>query len=318
MISCAKIEVALANSNLQEIKWRTGRRVALWSIAASSVLAAANVIVGLAGGSTSVVAAGFELVGDVVASTLVYVGMLIASRPPDDNHPYGHGRFEMLAGLVVGLILAAGGIGIGYRSLQNVGSMHVPPKAYAAWALVASIVIRSIASAAKFRVGRRLRSGALVADAWNDLVDILSAVAALVALGLTLYDPARFLAADHYGGFAVGLFVVFAGIRVLRDTSMDLLDTMPEKSFTERIREVALEVPGVLGVEKCYARKTGLHYHVDLHLEVDPNMTVWDSHGIAHKTQLLLKERLDWIADVLVHVEPHPGRAKQLGKSKQE
>jgi len=300
----------LANSN-QEAKWQTGRRVALWSIAASAMLAGVNVIVGLTGGSTSVVAAGLELAGDVVASTLVYVGMLIASRPADANHPYGHGRFEMLAGLVVGLILAAGGAGISYRSLQNVGAAHSPPQAYTAWALVASIIVRSAASTVKFRIGKRLKSGALVADAWNDAVDILSALAALVALGLTLYDPRRFLAADHFGGFAVGLFVIFAGLRVLRDTSLDLLDTMPEEALTSRIRTVAMEVPGVLGVEKCYARKTGLHYHVDLHLEVDPNMTVWESHELGHQVQVHLKENLDWVADVLVHIEPFPTLEKR-------
>lgn len=302
--------IVLAQSN-QEAKWKTGRRVALWSIAASAFLAAANVIIGLAGGSTSVVAAGLELLGDVVASTLVYVGMRIASRPADANHPYGHGRFEMLAGLVVGLILAGGGAGICYRSLQNVGEVHRPPEAYTAWALMASIIVRGIASTMKFRIGRQLKSGALIADAWNDTVDIISAVAALVALGMTLYDPSRFLAADHYGGFAVGLFVIFAGLRVLRDTSLDLLDTMPEEAFTSRIRAVAMEVPGVLGVEKCYARKTGLHYHVDLHLEVDPNMTVWRSHELGHEAQLHLKEKLDWVADVLVHIEPAPGITKR-------
>jgi cation diffusion facilitator family transporter len=217
----------------------------------------------------------------------------------------------MLAGLIVGLILAAGGVGISYRSLQNAGTAHLPPQAYTAWALLASVVIRGIASTWKFRIGKRLGSGALVADAWNDAVDILSALAALVALALTLYDPARFLAADHYGGFAVGLFVIFAGARVLRDTSLDLLDTMPEEAFTARIRAVASEVPGVLGVEKCYARKTGLHYHVDLHLEVDPNMTVWESHELGHQAQLHLKQKLDWVADVLVHIEPSPTLEKK-------
>jgi cation diffusion facilitator family transporter len=162
-------------------------------------------------------------------------------------------------------------------------------------------------STVKFKVGRRIRSASLVADGWNDTVDILSSAAALVALGLTVHNPSQFLAADHYGGFTVGLVVVITGLRVMRDTTLDLVDTMPEGTSLEEIRKLALEVAGVLGVEKCFARKTGLQHHVDLHLEVDPNLTVWEAHDIATQTRFHLRERLDWIADVLVHVEPAPG-----------
>ena len=112
------------------------------SVAASALLAAGNVIVGLRAGSTSVVAAGLEFAGDVVASAFVLLGMLVASKPADSDHPYGHGRLEMLAGLVVGIILGAGGAGICYRSLQNVSEVHVAPATYAAWPLVGAIIIR--------------------------------------------------------------------------------------------------------------------------------------------------------------------------------
>jgi cation diffusion facilitator family transporter len=160
-------------------------------------------------------------------------------------------------------------------------------------------------STLKFRVGRRIQSSSLVADAWNDTVDILSAAAALVALALTIYNPSKFLAADHYGGFTVGIVVIVTGVRVLRDTSLDLTDTMPDRDAMERIREVAWSVPGVLGVEKCFARKTGLQYHVDLHLEFDPRMTVQQSHDIATTVRFEIRKEIDWVADVLVHVEPH-------------
>lgn len=266
--------------------------------------------VGLLAGSTSVLAAGLEFVGDVLASTFVLIGMVIAAKPPDSDHPYGHGRFETLAGLVVGIILSAGGVGICWRSLQKIGEVHDPPSAYAVWPLLGAILVRGVMSSLKFKVGRAIQSSSLVADAWNDTVDILSATAALVALSLTLYSPTRFLSADHYGGFTVGLVVTITGLRVMRDTSLDLMDTMPDSDTLEQIRVVALKVPGVLGVEKCFARKTGLQHHVDLHLEVDPNLTVWESHDIATLARIRLCEELVWIADVLVHVEPAPGVAK--------
>ena len=173
-------------------------------------------------------ASGVEFVGDVIASTFVLLGMILGSRPADENHPYGHGRIEILAGLTVGIILAGGGVGICYRSLERITETHSPPGAYAIWPLIGAMVIRGSMATFKFRAGRRIGSVSLIADAWNDAVDILSAVAALVALCLTLFDPGRYLAADHYGGFAVGLFVIYTGVRVLRDASMDLIDTMPK------------------------------------------------------------------------------------------
>jgi cation diffusion facilitator family transporter len=145
-----------------------------------------------------------------------------------------------------------------------------------------------------------------MADAANDAIDAVSASAALVAVSLTLYNPVRFLHADHYGAFVIGLIVVFTGSRVIRETGMQLMDTMPDPALMKRIREVAGSVSGVDGVEKCFARKTGLQYHVDLHLEVDPQMTVRVSHDIAQAVRERIRGELPWVADVLVHVEPAP------------
>ncbi len=167
-----------------------------------------------------------------------------------------------------------------------------------------AIVLRGIMSAAKFRVGRRLRSFALVADAWNDAVDILSALAALVAVALATYDPVRFLAADHYGGFAVGVVIVITSFSILRDASLELVDTMPESEVTEEIVRISRSVDGVRGIDKVFARKTGLQYHIDLHIEVDPTQTIAASHAIGGRVRATLKRELSWIADVLVHLEP--------------
>jgi cation diffusion facilitator family transporter len=171
--------------------------------------------------------------------------------------------------------------------------------------LVLSVAVKGMLSPIKFRYGRRLGGSALVADAWNDLVDVLSGLTAIVGLGLTLYDPRRFPSADNYGGFFVGLIVIFLGLRVIRDTSYRLMDTMPGSGMVEDVRRVAHSVPGVLGVEKCYARNTGLKHHVDLHIEVDPSMTVLQSHEIAVRVRRKVVQELGWVADVLVHVEPH-------------
>jgi cation diffusion facilitator family transporter len=296
-------------------KARLGKRIALISIAVSGALAVTKIVVGLMAGSTAVVADGFESAGDLAASAIIYIGLLAGSKPADENHPYGHGRLETISGLLVGMILVAAGALISFSSLQQVGERHEPPAFFGVWPLLASIIIKTVLAAVKFRYGKRIHSGALVADGWNDTVDILSGSAALTALGLTLWNPERFLAADHYGGFAIGLIVVFVGFRVVRDTALQLMDTMPDPDLLAEIRDAALEVPGVDGVEKCYARKTGLQYHVDIHLEVNPDMTVRESHEIAAQARMRICEHLHWVADVLVHVEPSPRGEESSGSA---
>jgi len=282
-----------------------GFRIALFSIGIGIILAATKLLVGTLAGSTAVVADGVESVADVFASSILLFGLWVAARPADANHPYGHGRFETLTGLGIGLGLAITGIGIASSALNRIGETHPPPESFAVWPLMASILAKTGMSVAKFRTGRKIGSSALQADAWNDTVDILSGLVALAAVALTLINPARWLAADHIGGFLVGLIVVFLGLRVVRETIYQLMDTMPDDQTMAQIRAVATSVPGALGVEKCFARKTGLRYHVDLHLEVDPDMSVRHSHEIASQVRDRVKERLDWVADVLVHVEPY-------------
>lgn len=282
-----------------------GRRIAIASMAISACLAAAKIAIGLHADSTATVSDGIESAGDVLSSGLVLMGLMIAAKPPDAEHPYGHGRLETLSALAVGMLLVTTGTFIAFESLHLAGQGDHAPAQYAMWPLVASIVLKSITSAAKRGYGRKIHSSGLVADAWNDTVDVLSGTVALAGLGITLINPAKFPAADHIGGSFVGVIVIFLGIRVVRDNVVQLMDTMPSPEAMDRIRYVGLSVPGVLGIEKCFARKTGLKWHVDLHLEVDPAMSVFDSHEIATQVKEKIRSEIEWVADVLVHVEPH-------------
>ena len=285
---------------------QTGQRVAVTGMLVSGALAVIKIVAGMSGHSTAVVADGLESAADVVASGFVLFGLTLAAKPADENHPYGHGRVETLTGLLIGLVLMVGGALISWNAIRRVGQPHEVLHTFVIWPLGISLAAKAGLSTLKFRYGRKLKSEALTADAWNDATDTISAIAALIAVGLTLTDRLRFAEADRYGGFVVGLIVVSAGIRVVRETTMQLMDTMPDARLIAQIREAASGVPGVRGVEKCFARKTGFKYHVDLHLEVDPEMTVRQSHKLAHQVQLNILARLDWVADVLVHVEPAP------------
>lgn len=290
-----------------------GRRVAIASMVVSACLAALKIVVGLMAGSNAVVSDGVESGADVVASGIVLFGLFLASKPPDAEHPYGHGRMETISGLAVGLLLGITGAGICFEAAVHLTDQHVV-QPFAIWPLLVSMLAKVGLGATKFRVGRRINSDALIADGWNDSVDILSAFTALVSVSLALWQPGRFSVADHYGAFCVGIIVVFLALRVVHNTTQQLMDRMPDGRRMDDIRRVAVQVPGALGVEKCFARKTGLRYHVDLHLEVNPEMTVRESHAIAHDVRSRILEQLDWVADVLVHVEPHTLATIETGR----
>jgi len=284
----------------------TGQRVALAGMIVSGLLAVIKITTGLMGHSSAVVADGIESAGDVLSSGVVLLALTVAAKPADSEHPYGHGRAETLAGFSLGFMLVITGLVISVSALRRVDAVGPSPEAYVIWPLIGSVVMKSTLAGVKFHYGRKIGSSALMADAWNDAVDILSALSALAAVSLAILVPHHIPAADQWGAFAVGVIVVFTGLRVARDGAMHLMDTMPDSATISMIRSVAVTVPGVRGVEKCFARKTGLQYHVDLHLEVDPEITVRRSHDIATQVRIVIKETLPWVADVLVHVEPAP------------
>jgi cation diffusion facilitator family transporter len=282
-----------------------GRRIALISMAVGTGLAVSKILVGTHVGSDSITSDGLEAAGDVLASCIVYAGLWLASRPPDFEHPYGHGRYETLAGLAVGAMLLLAGAAIFWHG-RNQHSTTRPFPAYALYPLLAAVLAKVCLFITKLRVGRRIASLSLEADAWHDLTDLLATGVALIAVALTLLDAARFHSADHFGGMIIGVLICILSVQVVHRAVAQLVDTMPEADKMEEVRQTALLVPGALGIEKCYARRTGLRYHVDLHLEVDPELTVRESHVIATQVRIAIKETLPWVADVLVHVEPAP------------
>jgi cation diffusion facilitator family transporter len=281
------------------------RRLALISISIGVALALAKILVGLKAGSAAVLSDGLEASGDVLSSAIVYAGLGLASKPPDAEHPYGHGRYETLAGLAVCALLLLAGAGILWHGITSLSARSVLPF-YALFPLFASIVLKVGLGTWKFRIGKRVASTSLQADAWHDFTDLLSTSIALIAVLLTLLDPVRFGIADSIGAVVIGVLIVLLSVRLVRNTVDQLVDTMPEEKKLAEIRTAALSVAGTLGIEKCLARRTGLKYHVDLHLEVDPEMTVQESHEIAAEVRFAIKRDLPWVADVLVHVEPSP------------
>ena len=271
-------------------KIKLAKRVATVAIALNVALSATKLIVGHLAHSTAVFADGIENACDLFGSGIVLFGLHVAAQPPDRDHPYGHGRSETIAGLAVGFPLGVSGLVICYQSLHSIHVTSHRPELFAVWPMLVSIFAKADASSGKLFYGRKLQSEALIADAHHDGVEIVSGVVALTAVGLSIYDPAHFASADHWGGFVVGIFVLYTAWYVVREASRELMDVMPEQRRMDQIRRVALSVSGALGVEKIFARKTGLNYHVELHLEVNRNMAVRDAHAISSETRFPIRE----------------------------
>lgn len=189
------------------------RRIAILGMVVSALLAVLKITAGLRAHSASVSADGMESAADVFVSGLVFAGLTIAALPPDKNHPYGHGRVETLTGLLIGFLLFVAGCLIAWHGLTGAGDAREVPAAWAVWPLLISMGAKFWLVYLKYGQGRKMHSSSLVADASNNAIDILSGAVALGALTLTLYDPSRFLKADHYGAFGVGLIVIGTAIR---------------------------------------------------------------------------------------------------------
>jgi cation diffusion facilitator family transporter len=281
-----------------------GQRLAILGMGASAFLAVLKLLGGTLAGSTALLADGFESALDVIASGVVFGGMAIARKPPDDKFPYGYGRAESLAGKTVSTILLVSGA---LLITHCVHKLRVPAHALPFWALAPlalSFLVKAYLSITKWKLGTRLGSSSLQADAANDSVDMISAVVASTAIGLNLANPALFNRADAVGGLLVAVIILFLGVRMFRQTSTELMDVMPDPQYVETVRSVAESVGGIRQVEKCFGRKSGLSYFFDLHVHVDSQMPVLEAHRLSHEVKDMILQECPYVRDVLVHVEP--------------
>jgi cation diffusion facilitator family transporter len=285
-------------------RYRFGEQVAVISVAVSTALAALKIYTGVLWDSTALTADGFESASDIVASLVVLGGMSKARRAPDANHPYGYGRAESLAGRTVATILIVFAVLIALKSVRSLFDPGSAPPLIALAPLTVSFAVKGVLAAWKRRLGRRLGSTSLMADAANDLVDMLSATVAGIGIACAAVAPGSLAFADPLGGLAVGIIIFLIGYRIHRETSRELMDAMPDTEFLVCVRRAAMSVNGVRDVEKIIGRKAGMDHFFDLHLWVDPMMPVAEAHYIGHQVQDAIMAACPSVRQVLVHVEP--------------
>ena len=292
------------NANPAAGNLHSGARTALLGMAANVVLATAKIVAGALGHSYVLVADGIESTLDIGGSAIIWGGLKFAARPPDATHPYGHGKAEPVAAILVSLGVLVAAVVIAARSLVEIFEPRRVPAPFTLIVLVAVVIIKELLFRFVNRLGRQAGSTALQTDAFHHRIDALTSIAAFIGISIALIGGPGWRSADAWAALFACVVIAANGWRLFYPALHEILDTAPQGEIVEQVRAAAGAVPGVIEVDKCLVRKMGLEFYVDLHVGVDEEMTVRASHQIAHEVKDAIKSTNERIADVLVHIEP--------------
>jgi cation diffusion facilitator family transporter len=282
----------------------TSAALVLRGIALNFLLALVKFAGGFLGGTYALIADGIESLLDVFSSALVWAGFRVAARPPDDDHPYGHGKAEPLAAMAVGLVVLVAAVWIGVHAVREILTPHRTPH-WATLPLLAGIVaVKWWFSRRMSRAGDAEGSTGLGAEAWHHYSDALTSAAAFVGIAIAVTCGEGYEAADDWAALAACGVIVFNGVGIFNRALADVMDTAVPLAFENEVRSIAVGVAGVHALDKCRVRKSGLSHLVDIHVMVDPLLTVREGHEIAHAVQDALVHSTLHITDVSVHIEP--------------
>ncbi len=289
----------IATSNLQK-----GARFALVGLSVNIVFAVVKIAAGIFGNAYALIADGIESSLDVAGSIVIWGGLRFAARPPDATHPYGHGKAEPLAAVIVALGVLAAGAALALQSVREIFRPHHAPAPFTLVVLVGVIIIKETLFRFVNRIGRAIDSTAIATDAWHHRADAITSVAALIGISIALVGGVKWQRADAYAALFACAVIATTGARLLGPALAEILDTAPGGEITDSIQHAARSVPGVIGLDKCFVRKMGTHYYVDLHVQVNGAISVHQGHELAHRVKDAIRATDSRIADVLVHIEP--------------
>jgi len=281
-----------------------GLRSTLIGILANTLLAAIKATAGFLGNSYALIADAIESTTDIVSSLIVWSGLKISALPPDNDHPYGHGKAEPLAAVVVSLTLIAAAFGIAIQSVREILTPHHAPAAFTLAVLILVVVTKETLFRFVFNVGEGINSTAVRGDAWHHRSDAITSAAAFIGISISLIGGAGYESADDWAALFASTIILFNAFRIIRPAINEVMDRAPSSEVDHNIRQVAQQVEGVIALEKCYIRKTGFSYYVDLHVTVDGELSVRHGHDIARQVKQAIRTANPNIAGVLVHIEP--------------
>jgi cation diffusion facilitator family transporter len=283
---------------------RASAQLVLRGIALNAVLAILKFAGGIFGHTYALIADGAESLLDILSSILVWAGFRVASQPPDANHPYGHGKAEPLAALSVAIFIFAAAGWISWHAVHEIITPHRGPH-WATLPLLAGIVGAKVWFSRRMRTaGEETGSTALGAEALHHYSDAVTSGAAFVGIAIAVLGGQGFAAADDWAALVACAVIVANGVAMSSRALRDVMDTAVPQAFENEVRSLALRVPGVRAIDKCRVRKSGLSHLVDIHVQVDGDLTVRQGHAIAHAVQDALLASVLRVSDVSVHIEP--------------
>lgn len=260
---------------------------------------------GYLGHSYALIADATESGADVISSGLLWIALLYAQRPADKEHPYGHGKAEPIAAVVIGLFLLAAAGWIAYHAIGYINTPHELPKKFTLVVLLVVVAVKEILFRLVMRVGKKLNSQAVKADAYHHRSDAITSIAAFIGITIALILGKGYEGADDWAALFACFFIVYNAFQIIKPAFSEIMDSAPSDEFIAEIMRIASLHHEVKRVEKCYVRKMGLEYYVDMHIEVDGQSNVFDAHKVAHqvKDELIASDLK--IKDALIHIEPY-------------
>lgn len=292
------------NNNVVSNLAEQGIKTTIIGIVTSIVLAAIKGVAGVLGNSYALIADAIESTSDVFTSIIVLTGLKIARRPADETHPYGHGKAEPFAGVVVAAALFIAAIVIIIQSLHEIITPHHAPASFTLIVLVAVVIIKELLFRYIIKVGNSVDSVAVKNDAWHHRSDAITSGAAFVGIAIALIGGPGYEQADDYAALCASAIIIFNAYRLFKPALFEIMDTAPSPELIKNVIVTSLKVDGVIAIDKCFARKMGFQYYIDMHVIVDGNISVHNGHDISHKVKDRLIDSFQNISNVLIHIEP--------------
>jgi cation diffusion facilitator family transporter len=279
-------------------------RAAQAGLLVNAVLAIIKLVAGLVGNTYALVADAVESTADIFASLVVWGGLRVASRDPNDDYPFGYGKAESVAAVVVAMMLLAAAVGIGIEAVREIRTPHQTPAPWTLLVLVGVLIVKYGMFRRTKSIGAEAHSTAATTDAWHHASDAITSAAAFVGISIALWGGPGWEQADDWAALFAALVIFYNGILLIRPPLHDLMDRMPGIEIIEPVRLAASAVPSVLAVEKLSARKAGMSYYVDIHVQADAAMSLRDAHELSGAVKSAIRRRVPNVAGVLVHMEP--------------
>ncbi|WP_330444440.1 cation diffusion facilitator family transporter [Flavobacterium sp. C4GT6] len=279
-------------------------KASYFSIIGNTLLALLKGVAGFFGNSYALIADAIESTTDIFSSILVLFGIKYSTRPADENHPYGHGRAEaLITFIVVGFLITAATV-IAYESIVNIQTPHDLPKSWTLIVLGAIIIWKEISFRLVLKRSKETNSSALKADAWHHRSDAITSIAAFIGIAIALFYGKGYESADDWAALFASGFIIYNSYLIFRPALGEIMDEHLYDDVVEDVREASVKVKGILGTEKCFVRKTGMVYHIELHAIVDANISVKEGHRLAHELEDYLRKQITGVGRVLIHIEP--------------